>query len=93
MDVTVCGIVSLNNQFYFPNKKEVLYNLISYRPFYETLNKKGVTEYALIFKHGMSANTLYRMKKGEAITTKTIDTLCFILSCKVSDILEYEEQT
>ena len=67
--------------------------MISYRPFYETLNKKGITEYALIFKHGISANTLYRMKKGEAITTKTLDTLCFILNCKVSDVLEYEEQT
>ncbi len=64
-------------------------SLISYRPFYETLYKKGVTEYELIFKHGMSANTLYRMKQGEAITTKTLDTLCFILDCPVQDILEY----
>lgn len=53
--------------------------MISYEPFYETLFKKNMTEYELIFKHGISANTLYRMKKGEAITTKTLDTLCFIL--------------
>lgn len=64
-------------------------SLISYRPFYNTLFKKGVTEYELIFKHGLSANTLYRMKHGEAITTKTLDTLCFILDCPVQDILEY----
>jgi len=64
-------------------------SLISYRPFYETLYKKGVTEYELIFKHGISANTLYRMKQGKAITTKTLDTLCFILDCPVQDILEY----
>lgn len=64
-------------------------SLISYKPFYETLFKKGVTEYELIFKHGLSANTLYRMKHGEAITTKTLDTLCFILDCPVQDILEY----
>ena len=63
--------------------------MISYRPFYDTLFKKGVTEYELIFKHGRSANTLYRMKHGEAITTKTLDTLCFILDCPVQDILEY----
>ena len=59
--------------------------VISYEPFYNTLFKKGVTEYELIFKHGLSANTIHRMKKGEAITTKTLDTLCFILDCNVSE--------
>ncbi len=67
--------------------------MISYKPFYDTLFHKGVTEYELIFKHGLSANTLYRMKKGEAITTKTLDTLCFILDCDVSDILEHIKST
>lgn len=61
--------------------------MISYKPFYETLYKKDMTEYELIFKHGVSANTLHRMKKGEAITTKTIDTLCYILECNVDEII------
>lgn len=65
--------------------------MISYRPFYETLLKKNITEYELIFKHGMSANTIHRIKKGEAITTKTLDTLCFILDCSVSEILEHDK--
>lgn len=63
--------------------------MISYQPFYETLYQKGITEYALIFKHGLPANTLHRIKHGEAITTKTLDTLCSVLECGVSDILEY----
>ncbi len=63
--------------------------MISYQPFYETLLRKGITEYALIFKHGIAANTLHRMKHGEAITTKTLDTLCEVLECPVSEILEY----
>lgn len=63
--------------------------MISYMPFYETLNRKDVTEYALIFKHGIPANTIQRMKHGKAITTKTLDALCSILDCSVSDILEY----
>lgn len=65
--------------------------MISYKPFYETLLKKNMTEYELIFKHGISANTLWRMKKGEAITTKTLDTLCYILDCSVSDVLEHDK--
>ena len=64
-------------------------SVISYKPFYDTLLKKNITEYELIFKQGISANTIHRMKHGEAITTKTLDTLCFILDCSVSDIIEY----
>ncbi len=65
--------------------------MISYKPFYETLLHRNITEYELIFKYGMSANTLHRMKKGEAITTKTLDTLCYILDCEVSDILLHDK--
>lgn len=63
--------------------------MISYKPFYETLFKKQITEYYLIYKQGMPANTLHRIKHGEAITTRTINTLCEILDCAVSDIIEY----
>ena len=48
-----------------------------------------MTEYALIFKFGMPANTLHRMKHGKPITTTTLDTLCSILGCEVGDILKY----
>ena len=66
--------------------------MISYKPFYETLFKKGITEYHLIFKQGFSANTLYRMKKGEAISTKTLDALCYALDCEVKDIVEFVKE-
>ena len=64
-------------------------NMISYRPFYETLFRKNVTEYHLIFKQGITANTLHRMKHGKAITTTTLNTLSEVLDCRVEDILEY----
>lgn len=65
--------------------------VISYSPFFQTLLKKNMTEYQLIFKEGISANTLHRMKKGLPITTKTIDTLCFILDCEVDDIIVHDK--
>lgn len=65
--------------------------MISYKPFYETLLKKNLTEYHLIYKEGLSSNTLYRMKKGLPITTRTLDTLCFILDCEVSDIIMHDK--
>ena len=66
--------------------------MISYKPFYETLLKKGLTEYHLIFKEGFSANTLHRMKKGEAISTRTLDALCYALDCEVYDIIRFEKE-
>ena len=63
--------------------------MISYQPFYDTLYKKNITEYALIYKFGLPANTIHRMKHKKPITTTTLDTLCEILQCRVEDILEY----
>ena len=66
--------------------------MISYRPFYQTMLKRGLTEYNLIYKEGFSANILHRMKHGKNITIKTLDTLCFILDCDVSDIIEHVKE-
>ena len=63
--------------------------MISYEPFYQTLREKKITEYQLIFKHGFSSYILHRMKHGETITLKTLDTRCFILDCQESDIIRY----
>jgi DNA-binding Xre family transcriptional regulator len=65
--------------------------MISYEPFYTTLKRRNMSEYHLIYKEGMSANTLHRMKKGLPITTQTLDTLCFILDCEVEDILKHDK--
>ena len=65
--------------------------MISYEPLWKTLNRKDMSTYDLIFGHGLSANTIHRMKIGKDITTKTLNELCFILKCPVSDILEYLE--
>ena len=65
--------------------------MISYAPFYQTLYRKGITEYNLIYKQGFSANTLFRIKKGEAISTKTPDALCYALDCGVEDIICFEK--
>lgn len=65
--------------------------MISYKPFYDTLYRKNMTEYQLIHIHGISANTVFRMKKGKPITTKTINKLCFILDCEVEEIIYHDK--
>ena len=66
--------------------------MISYQPFYETLYKKNVTEYYLIYKQGFSANTLYRIKQGKPISTRTLDALCDVLDCKVEEIIQFVKE-
>ncbi|WP_425425436.1 helix-turn-helix domain-containing protein [endosymbiont 'TC1' of Trimyema compressum] len=57
---------------------------------FRNTQKRNITKYQLIFNHGIPANTLQCMLNGEAITTKTIDTLCFILECETSDIIKHD---
>lgn len=64
--------------------------MISYDNFWETMKKRGVTKYSLIYHYGISSNTLRRMSHGESITTSTINELCLILHCKPQDILSFE---
>lgn len=65
--------------------------MISYEPLWATLNRRNMSTYDLIYKYGLSANTIHRMKHGEVITTKTLNELCFILNCAVDDILVYRQ--
>lgn len=65
--------------------------MISYEPLFETMHNKGISEYHLVYKEGLSSNTLHRIKKGLPMSTKTLDTLCYILDCEVSDILRHDK--
>lgn len=63
--------------------------MISYKPFWETLKRKGITQYQLINKYHISAGQLSRMRSDSYISTHTVDVLCEILDCQVEDILKY----
>ena len=67
--------------------------MISYEPFYKTLKKKGITTYKLINTYGISSSLIDRLKHNKPITTVTIDDLCKILDCQVSDILMYTKDS
>ena len=63
--------------------------MISYKPFYDTMKKKGVSTYKLINSYGVSRSLIGRLKHNKPITTQTIDDLCSYLDCAVEDILIY----
>ena len=66
--------------------------MISYEPFYKTLEQKGVTTYKLITKFHISRGLLDRLKHDRPITTVTLNDLCKILDCNVEDIMVYVKE-
>lgn len=63
-------------------------DMIVFDKLWRKINEDGVSQYKLI-SLGISHSTLTRLKKNQAITTETLNKLCKILNCDISDIAEY----
>lgn len=63
--------------------------MILYNQLWETMKRKGITQYRLIKYYGISAGQINRLKKNSYVSTHTIDVLCTILNCSVEDIMEF----
>ena len=70
--------------------------MISYEPLWKTMKEKGATTYTLQYKggkHNISSSTIRRLKAGESVSTNTLDSLCKILQCNISDVIQYIDKT
>ena len=65
--------------------------MIVYDRLWQTMKRKGISQYRLMKEHGFSSGQLDRIRKGENINLYTLDTLCRILDCAVEDIIEYKK--
>ncbi len=65
--------------------------MISYAPLFKTMKDKKITSYRLE-KLGFSRATYYSIQKGNSVSTNTINQLCKLLKCGVSDIMEYIDE-
>ena len=65
--------------------------MITYKPFYETIKKKGITTYKLINTYGVSRSLLDRLKHDKPISTVTLNDLCNILNCRVEDVIIFQK--
>lgn len=63
--------------------------MISYDPLWETMARLGATTYTLQVKGQISSSTIRRLKAGQSVSTNTIDALCKLLDCGLTDILAY----
>lgn len=65
--------------------------MISYKPLFQTMKEKGITSYRL-GKMGFPLSNYYAMKRGENISTHTLNLLCKLLQCRVDEVLEYIDE-
>lgn len=62
--------------------------MITYDPFWKTIEEKNMTTYELIRYYRVSGNTIQKMRDNENLTLRTIERLCKILRCRIEDIVE-----
>ena len=62
--------------------------MVKYTRLWETMQRKGISQYRLIKTYGISNGQLNRLQKNLYISTHTVETLCRILDCRVEDVME-----
>ena len=65
--------------------------LISFAPLFKTMKNKNISSYRLE-KLGFSRATYYSIQQGNSISTNTVNQLCKLLKCDVSDIMEFIDE-
>lgn len=63
--------------------------MMSFEPLWKTMKKRKITGYALINKHGISRSLWYKLRHNKNVNLDTIDRLCDILNCDISDIVQH----
>ena len=63
--------------------------MIKYDKLWETAEKRGITKSMLTKKYNVSKAQLYRLRYNQPVSTNTLDRLCNILECDISDIMEH----
>lgn len=56
------------------------------------MKEKDISQYKLIKQYGFSTGQLSRLRANQHVSTHTLDRLCSILDCEISDIIQYEKE-
>ena len=64
--------------------------MIDYTPLWETMERKGISQYGLL-KSGIDNKTLDSLKKGNNITLLTLEKLCTILDCTPNEVVRFQK--
>ncbi len=64
---------------------------VKYTKLFRILLEENMTNAQLAEKAGISPNTLQRLRDNKNVSLGTIEKICRVLDCKISDILEFSE--
>lgn len=65
--------------------------MVSFEPFRKLIENRKISTYFLRTKCGvynLDSKTIQRLMNDESVSTNTLDALCQIFSCQISDIIE-----
>jgi DNA-binding Xre family transcriptional regulator len=65
--------------------------MISFDPLWEQLKNKKISTYTLQHTALISSSTLTRLRNNQSVSTTTIEKLCNLLDCQVSDLMRFEK--
>lgn len=65
--------------------------MISYEPLFHTMKEKKISSYRL-GKMGFPLSNYHAMRRGENISTHTLNHICKLLHCRVEEVLEYIDE-
>ncbi len=64
--------------------------MIVFDKLWATLKERNISQYKLIHEYHISTGQLDRLRKNANVNTYTLNQLCNILKCDLSDIAEYK---
>lgn len=62
--------------------------IFTYEPLWNTLKKKGISQYDLIKVHHVSTGTLDSLRKNKSVTMNTLHDLCIAIDCQIQDVVQ-----
>ena len=58
----------------------------------DALKEKGYSSYTLRKEKLLSESTSQKLREGEGVAWDNLDTLCRLLDCDISELLEYQKE-
>lgn len=66
--------------------------MFTYDKLWVTMKEKEVSEYRLYTYHGISRQTIYKLRHNQLVSLHTINKLCDILDCNVEDVCTFYKE-
>ena len=63
--------------------------MITYEPFWKTMEAKKISSYKLEKQYGMSKSMIHKLKHNLNITLATVNELCKMFDCDLLDVIAY----